>query len=97
MTAKDIISEINLMLTKSNSKHSYSEYYIGSTDDIQKAYLDHNIPKGKDWNVFYEANSIEMAREVVEYFRIMRMESDLNNIYDKYVYCYKINMHTKEI
>lgn len=97
MTAKDIISEFNIMLVKSNSKHSYREYYIGSTDDIQKAYLDHNISKDKDWNVFYEADSIEMAREVVEHFRIMRMESDLSKIYGKFVYCYKINMHTKEI
>lgn len=97
MTAKDIISEFNIMLVKSNSKHSYREYYIGSTDDIQKAYLDHNISKDKDWNVFYKADSIEMAREVVEHFRIMRMESDLSKIYGKFVYCYKINMHTKEI
>lgn len=96
MTSKDIISEINIMLVKSNSKHSYREYYIGSADDIQKAYLDHNISKDKDWNVFYEANSIEMARGVIEHFRFMKMESDLNKIYSKYVYCYKINMHTKE-
>ena len=97
MTSKDIISEINLMLTKSNFKHNYREFYIGSTDDIEKAYLDHNISKDKDWNVFYEANSIDMAREVVEHFRIMKMESDLSKIFGKYVYCYKISMHTNEI
>ena len=69
MKANNINSEIKIMLVKSNLKHSYREYYIGSTYGIQDA----------------------------EHFRIMKMESDLCLKFGKYLYCYKITVHTKEL
>lgn len=99
MTDKEIISDINLNLSKSHthSKFSYSEYFIGLTNDLEKAYIDHNISRESDWNLLYKANTDSMAKKVIAYFRFLRMLSDIECCEGNYVYCYKIGMHSKEI
>lgn len=99
--AKDyqtIVDEILEHLSKSG-KRSYSDFYIGITNDIeQRLFKEHNVPKDRAWWIFRTANNSVVAKEVEAYFLKLGMRGDNKGGDDtsNIVYCYAVSPTTAE-
>lgn len=97
-TKIQIIADINSHLQKS-SKHYYSEFYIGITNDVERRlFNEHNVSKNGAWWIYREADSKDIAQAVEEYFLEKGMQGDTGggNEDSVYVYCYEITNNTVE-
>lgn len=97
-TKIQIIADINSHLKKS-SKHYYSEFYIGITNDVERRlFNEHNVSKNGAWWIYREADSKDIAQAVEEYFLEKGMQGDTGggNEDSVYVYCYEITNNTVE-
>lgn len=97
-TAQQIADDINDHLKKDSAK-SYSDYYIGITNDIERRlFNEHNVPKKGHWRIHSEALNKEHAQKVEEHFLAKGMKGDTGGGNDDttWVYCYRISNQTKE-
>ena len=100
MTSNKIITDINDHLAKSN-KQSYSDFYIGITNDInRRLFWEHNVPKNGHRYITCPAGNETTARYVEDYYlkKWMKWWSWWWNWnWDAiYVYCYEISSNTNE-
>lgn len=97
-TKIQIIADINSHLQKS-SKHYYSEFYIGITNDVERRlFNEHNVSKNGGWWIYRESDSKDIAQAVEEYFLDKGMKGDTGGGTENsvYVYCYEITNNTME-
>ncbi len=97
-TAKEIISDFEEHLAKSNKQY-YSDFYVGITNDIERRlFTEHNVDKNDSWWIYRTATNKTEAQNVEEYFLSKGMEGDTGGGTDNsiYVYCYEIASSTKE-
>jgi hypothetical protein len=78
---------------------SYSDYYVGITNDIdRRLFSEHNVDKKRNQWIYDEADSDIVARKVEQYFLDKGCDGgsgggDEDSIF---VYCYKITGTTVE-
>lgn len=97
-TFKEIISDFDAHLQKSNKKY-YSDFYIGITNDVQRRlFTEHNVDKDNAWWIYREAIDKKTAQLVEEHYLNEGMEGDTGGGTNDstYVYCYEIMSTTKE-
>ena len=102
MTYSEIVSSININLVKFKRGKNHNCFFIGITNNLdKKLYGSHKINRDTDWHIIYQADSLEIAEDVIYYFGILGMnsnhaESYSNNDKTFWVYCYEITMHSVE-
>jgi hypothetical protein len=97
-TAREIIADVESHLARS-TKHYYSDFYIGITNDIERRMFgEHNVNRENSWWIYRTAIDKVSAQTVEEYFLDKGMQGDTGGGTDDtvYVYCYEITNSTKE-
>ena len=98
--AKEIIIDFDNHLSKSYKK-SYSDFYIGITNNIdRRLFSEHNVPRHWHWYIYHEAINEENARLVENHYLKKWMQwggwwgnGDWTAIF---VYCYYITSYTNQ-
>lgn len=84
---------------KNSSAKSYSEFYIGITNDVERRlFNEHNVDKNHEWWIYREAIDEINSRAVEKHFlgKGMKGGNGGGDETSVYVYCYKISDSTKE-
>ncbi len=100
--AKDfdtIVKEFQKHLAQSGKRY-YSDFYIGTTNDIeQRMFKEHNVPKDNAWWIYRTAETADIAKKVETYFLEQGMRGDKkdeNETTSNIVYCYAVSPTTAE-
>lgn len=100
LTKKQIIAKFDEHLQKSK-RECYGNFYIGITNDLdRRLFVEHNVSRkdGSAWWIYCEAADKATAQAVEEYYLDKGMKGDTGGGTDDstFVYCYEIDLNTKE-
>lgn len=81
------------------AKQYFSDFYIGTTDDVEQGLFKRHLVKKKGmWWLYYTAETPEAAREVADFFvdKGMRGKRGGDEKSGSIVYCYAVDPFTNE-
>ena len=97
-TENSIVNDIVCYIRKTNTP--LTEWYVGIAEDAQAGlFKDHEVHKDRDYWIYRECLSVDVAQRVVWYFIAnYQMEGRVRVTRDvsRFVYAYKKERHTKE-
>lgn len=84
---------------QSSGRSSYSDFYIGITNDVERRLFgEHRVNRDGMWWIYAQADTVEIARETEKHYLDLKMRGGAGGGGDdaKFVYCYVVTPDTLE-